>query len=239
MRRNLSCCILLLPSAALRREEDSMPSTHAKAELPFSPTDLVLRYSLEQHASHLGDAYEAAVKHWHIEVVAEQFDGGGDDPVRWPVGWARVTITALHQGANLYEVFDAIDGDHETVAAALFDPIDGDLSEDLEERYPLILGDILLCDQTWIKAEYRGHKLGLLIKAMSIIALGRGCGIAVTYPAPFEGDHDHEHRDRAIAALGAHWAELGFEHFKNGVWVLDLSAITFQERIDDLLASLR
>jgi hypothetical protein len=33
-----------------------------------------------------------------------------------------------------------------------------------------------------------------------------------------------------IAALGAHWVELGFEHFKSGVWVLDLSAITFQER---------
>jgi hypothetical protein len=31
----------------------------------------------------------------------------------------------------------------------------------------------------------------------------------------------------------------GFEHFKNGVWVVDLSARTFQERMDDLVASLR
>ena len=82
------------------------------------------------------------------------------------------------------------------------------------------------------------QRIGLLIKALSISALGRGCGIAVTYPAPFEGDAEDVTRDRAIAALGAHWSELGFEHFKDGVWVLDLSAITFTQRMDALLSSL-
>jgi hypothetical protein len=225
--------------AAPRREEALMPSPHLREDLPFTQADLVLRYSLEQHAGHMADALEGAAQHWQIEVVAEQFDEGGDDPVSWPVGWARVTIVARDHGANLYEVFDASDGDHETVAAALLDPGGGDLSEDLEERYPLIVGDILLCERTWIELQYRGHKLGLLVKAMSISALGRGCGIAVTYPAPFEGDYNDAERDRAIAALGAHWAELGFEHFKSGVWVLDLGAMTFQERMNGLLASLR
>jgi hypothetical protein len=42
----------------------------------------------------------------------------------------------------------------------------------------------------------------------------------VTYPAPFDGGYGHAERGRAIAALGAHWAELGFEHFRSGVWVL-------------------
>jgi hypothetical protein len=123
-----------------------MPSPHLREDLPFSPTDLVLRYSLEQHATHLGDAFETAAQQSQIEVVAESFDGGGEVPVRRPVGWARVTIVTRDHGANLYEVFDAIDGDHETIAAALFDPRDGDLSKDLEERYPLILGDVLLCE---------------------------------------------------------------------------------------------
>jgi hypothetical protein len=45
--------------------------------------------------------------------------------------------------------------------------------------------------------------------------------------------------NHAIAALGARWAELGFERFKSGVWVLDLGATTFQERMNGLLASLR
>jgi hypothetical protein len=54
-----------------------------------------------------------------------------------------------------------------------------------------------LCDRTRIKPEYRGHKLGLLIKAMSISALGRGCGVAVTYPALFEGGYDHAEDSRA------------------------------------------
>jgi hypothetical protein len=127
-----------------------MPSPHLRENLPFSPAELVVRYSLEQRVGHLADAFES--------------------PVSLPVGWARVTIVARDYGVNLYEVFDAIDGDHETVAAALFDPSEGDLAEDLEERYPLMMGDVLLCERTWIKPQYRGHKLGLLIKAMSISA---------------------------------------------------------------------
>jgi hypothetical protein len=34
-------------------------------------------------------------------------------------------------------------------------------------------------------------------------------------------------------------AELGFEHFRSGVWVLDLGARTFQDRMGDLVKSLR
>ena len=33
-----------------------MPSPHMREDLPFSPADLVLRYSLEQRAGPLGDA---------------------------------------------------------------------------------------------------------------------------------------------------------------------------------------
>jgi hypothetical protein len=75
-------------------EEASMASPHPREDLPFSPADLVLRYSLEQRADYLGDVFESTVQHWQIEVVAEQFDGAGDNPVSWPVGWARVTIVA-------------------------------------------------------------------------------------------------------------------------------------------------
>jgi hypothetical protein len=58
--------------------------------------------------------------HWPAEAV---------DRLSPPAsgGWAWVTIVARYQGANLYEAFDAIDGDHETVAAALVDPRGGDL----------------------------------------------------------------------------------------------------------------
>jgi hypothetical protein len=62
---------------------------------------------------------------------------------------------------------------------------------------------------TWIDSRWRGHKL------------------------------DDKGRERAITALGAHWAELGFEHFKDGVWVLDLSATAFERRMGDLLAAFR
>ena len=56
----------------------------------------------------------------------------------------------------------------------------------------------------------------------------------MTHPAPFEGDYDDGERDRAITALGAHWAEPRFEYLKSGLRVLDLSAMTFQERMGEL-----
>jgi hypothetical protein len=82
-------------SAVLCREEVVTLRPHPRQDLPFSPMDLVLRYSLEQHAGLLGDAFETAAQHWQIEVFAEQFVGNGDDPVSWPVGWAPVGIAAL------------------------------------------------------------------------------------------------------------------------------------------------
>ncbi len=74
-----------------------MPRRSRNERLPFNPMDLVLRYSLEQRATDLDDPIEAAVQHWQIEVVAEQFEGDGDEPVSSPIGWARVTIVARHQ----------------------------------------------------------------------------------------------------------------------------------------------
>lgn len=73
-------------------------------------------------------------------------------------------------------------------------------------------------------------KLGLLVKAMTIRVLGRGCAFAVSYPAPFEGDLCDAARRHVITRLGRHWGRVGFKHFKDGVWILDLAARAFATR---------
>jgi hypothetical protein len=207
-------------------------------DLPFEPRDLTLRYRHEQRAWSVGDAFESALDHWDVEVLAEPLDENDEPTEEISVGWASVTIFSRYSSVNGFEAFDAIDGDYYTVGAVLFDPRTGDLAKGLEAKYSGVMGDILLCERTWIDPKYRGHDVGLLVKAMSLSALGRGCGIAVTYPAPFEGEHSDAGRKQAIKALGAHWGRLGFQHFKKGVWVLDLSLITFEERRAELLGKL-
>ena len=41
-------------------------------------------------------------------------------------------------------------------------------------------------------------------------------------------------RRKAITALGRTWARLGFEHFRDGVHVLDLGLVTFEEKLRGL-----
>jgi uncharacterized protein YukE len=40
--------------------------------------------------------------------------------------------------------------------------------------------------------------------------------------------------DEAVAALQKVWARLGFEHFRDGVHVLDLSLVTLDEKLGQL-----
>ncbi len=155
------------------------------------------------------------------------------------MGWATVTLLRDDAAADLYEVLDSIDGDHETIGATIFDASTGKLAPALEEMLMLPVGDILICDRTWIDPQYRGHDLGLVIKAMTIQVLGRGCAFAVAYPAPFEGELTGAAREHAIERLGAHWSRVGFKHFQDGVWILDLAARTFDDAVGKLREQLR
>ena len=71
--------------------------------------------------------------------------------------------------------------------------------------------------------------------------LSDGARAAVCYPAPLneltearpddQGDADW---DKAVAALQQVWARLGFEHFRDGVHILDLSLVTLDEKLESL-----
>jgi hypothetical protein len=71
---------------------------------------------------------------------------------------------------------------------------------------------------------------------VSVMARAAAC-----YPAPLnelteagpddQGDADW---DKAVAALQKVWARLGFEHFRDGVHVLDLSLVTLDENLGQL-----
>src|SRR6266516_4541624 len=137
--------------------------TTAKA-LPFAPRDLILDYALQQHSNMLADPFERAAQQWHVKVSAEAWNlATGDTEHTYEVGWAAVTVLERDPTVNLYEVLDSIDGDHETIGATILDHRTGDLNPALEELLAPI-GDILLCDRTWIAPGFRGHDLGLLIK---------------------------------------------------------------------------
>ena len=48
------------------------------------------------------------------------------------------------------------------------------------------------------------------------------------------GQGDPAERQKAVAALNRVWASLGFEHFRNGIHVLDLNLTTLDENLSQL-----
>jgi hypothetical protein len=100
--------------------------------LPFQPADVTLDYSLRQRAWAFANPFERAAEQWHVKVTAETMDedDGGADRV-YEVGWATVTLLRDDGTANLYEVLDSIDGDHETIGAVIFDADTGKLTPEL------------------------------------------------------------------------------------------------------------
>ena len=89
--------------------------------------------------------------------------------------------------------------------------------------------------------QWRGFGLGALLAGTAIRKLSGGARAAACYPAPLnelteagpddQGDADW---DKAVAALQQVWARLGFEHFRDGVHVLDLSLVTLDEKLGQL-----
>ncbi|MDQ1568786.1 MAG: hypothetical protein QOF96_3666, partial [Actinomycetota bacterium] len=66
--------------------------------------------------------------------------------------------------------------------------------------------------------------------------LGRGCHLAACYPAPFEETSDEPaDRARAVEALGRVWSKVGFRHWRDGVWMLDLTTTDMQATLARLV----
>ena len=66
-----------------------------------------------------------------------------------------------------------------------------------------------------------------------------GARAAVCYPAPIHEPADKvpdspAAREQAITALSRAWARLGFEHFRDGVHIVDLSLVTLDESLGRL-----
>jgi hypothetical protein len=63
------------------------------------------------------------------------------------------------------------------------------------------------------------------------LALDGDASCIATYPAQLDGSTG-AHRTRAVKKLERVWAQLGFEHFSGGVWILDPGLVHLSEAVD-------
>ncbi|WP_341927877.1 hypothetical protein [Nocardioides psychrotolerans] len=207
----------------------------------------VAREALLQRLAHVDLHYRCskallddhpAVQQWWVLAIEQDsniVDDAGN-PVEREIARISLVRESLWR-ASLWDELDELEGDLETVASAILNRKRGDLAEELLDRLEGAGSSVLILNSATLAAEWRGHGVGRLLAGVALLALSDGVSCFATYPAPLDGSTGAE-RDRAILELGQVWARLGFQPFRDGVWVLDPALVTLDNAVTALKSDL-
>jgi hypothetical protein len=198
---------------------------------PADPQHITLSYRHDH-----GWWYDAdtAPETWHLS--ADIYDDSGTH-IEAHVGDMRIVAIDVYETRDPFSLLDGEEADLGLIAETIFDVSSGRLDTGLEDLLEPLGSRILILNSVRLTAPWRGYGLGALLAGIAIKKLGGGARAAVCYPAPINEQDDEQDpatREQAVEALGRVWAQLGFEHFRDGVHVLDLNLITFEESLDRL-----
>jgi hypothetical protein len=173
------------------------------------------------------------------QISADIFDDSGTHRI-FHVGDMEVVVIDPSQTDDPFGVLDGEDADLGRIAETIFDPATGQLDPALDHQLQPHGSRILILASVRLTPRWRGFGLGVLLAGTAIKKLSGGVRVAVCQPAPLhdpqEGDVDEDpvEREVAIACLSEVWTQLGFEHFRDGIHVLDLNLVTLDERLEEL-----
>ncbi len=205
---------------------------------PASPWSITLAY---RHDHHWWFGADDAPETWHVS--ADIYDDSGTH-AECHVGDINIVLIDACDTRDPFSLLDGEDADLGLIAETIFSGSRGGLDPDLDMQLEPIGSRILILNSVRLAAEWRGFGLGALLAGTAIKKLSGGVRAAVCYPAPIDeltSSHPDTTQDgpaerqKAVTALDRVWARLGFEHFRNGIHVLDLNLTT----LDDNLAQLR
>lgn len=201
-------------------------------KLPGALAAIRLHY---HHRSFLLDTPNDAVERWSISADLL------DDETREVshIGSIEIVSVDLYDVRRPLDLLDAEDGDLIMVGGEIFGA-QGGITAALEEHLEEPIGSrILLLNRVQLASEWRGFGLGALLVGVALNKLSIDAVAAACYPAPLDlGKEDGERYEGAVLKLAATWGQLGFEHFRGGVHVLNLATTALSERIAELQASL-
>ncbi|WP_395297268.1 hypothetical protein ACF9IK_30410 [Kitasatospora hibisci] len=196
--------------------------------LPRAVEDIRLTYTSDEswwydQNSEL-DSWSVSADVWDLEAEERVSHVGS-------FHFVRIDPYEMH---DVFDLLDGFDGDLGVVASAIIDPATNDYRDEIDNfAEPGAGSATLILNTAVLEPEWRGFGLGVILAGRAIKRLGVGCRTAVCFPAPLDGAKGQQ-RSQAINAIGAAWQRLGFEHFRDGTYVLDLGTITFGENLDAL-----
>lgn len=173
------------------------------------------------------------------EVSADVFDDSGTHRLSH-VGGIEVVRVDLDQTRSPFGVLDGEDAELGRIAEVIFDPASGQLDPTLDAQLEPLGSRLLILKSVRLTPAWQGFGLGVLLAGIAIKTLSGGVRAAVCDPMPLpdpqdadiDVDADPVEREVAVAVLSEVWTQLGFEHFRDGVHVLDLNLVTLDERLE-------
>jgi hypothetical protein len=156
---------------------------------------------------------------------------------------------AADHGESVFDVCNCHSQQMHDLYAALFDPQQDDLKEEIRRQFDGADADVLVLDYVLLAPRWRGLKLGLLAARKLIDLLGGGCGLTVSDLAPLNPDaseflkvppgwiprHANEDEEReGRRKLRRHFWRMGFERIK-GTRFFGLSMARVVPTLADLI----
>ncbi|MFD6726769.1 hypothetical protein, partial [Streptomyces sp. NPDC060131] len=138
-------------------------------------------------------------------------------------GSIRLHVIDNNRCLDPIQACDLLSEDLLTISKALYDPVLGDVRQDVWDRVALP-GNTLVVDRVSIDPRLRGHGLGILLTGMALDYFSHGNGVIALFPGPVE--RDSTPYEEACTRLGNAWARLGFTPYRDGVWILDPALTT-------------
>jgi GNAT superfamily N-acetyltransferase len=198
-----------------------------------APIDMI-RLSYSHHEDYYDDGDDGP-QFWHVSADIYDLEGRGQLEHVGDFEFVRINPYEI---SDLFGVLDGHDGDLGLMAETLLNPATGDYRDDLEELTEPIHSSMLILNRAQLEKPWQGFGLGVLLTARAIRKLRPDCRGIACFPAPITGGptdpDDKETRPLAIATLGKVWEQIGFEHYRDGVFVLNLGTVTLDEAIQAL-----
>lgn len=188
----------------------------------IDPVDLAYHYRLRR--LHVGEPDDVALDQWVVTLERMQPSDDDAEVVEDEIGRARLYTLdidfAKGAGQHPFDVADAHSADLDYYYEHLFDA-DGRPQEDFQDAVEAYVHSVLILHHVEMSPEHREQGLGRRLAAEAVLTLSRGAAAVIASPAPYGGLEDSDQRFRDITKATRFLAPLGFEPFRDGLWLLD------------------
>ncbi|MFJ9448469.1 hypothetical protein ACIRRH_42730 [Kitasatospora sp. NPDC101235] len=179
---------------------------------------LTLTYQHSQFGT--DDPHSDTAERWTVSVAPM-----GDEDEDGPQA-GELTLYRLrdYTGHSRLTAADSESGELLSIAEAVLDG--NDYNEEFQKAIDMPVGDLLVLDRVYLDPTYRGFGLGPLFAAEAIRRLEGGCCAVAVEPGATEWPEDESLVTEAYSAaatrkIAALWETIGFQHFKDGVYLRD------------------